>query len=136
MLFNTKTTAAAVREAAPDPATFLFDWAEESYEMIEGEPARVENVEAVKAWLELVLRTRRGRYRIYPADFGCSFLDLRGKKIPRGTSLPELQRELDQSAAYHELIESVSGVAYDGTAVSCTVILKNGTEEEVVIVEP
>jgi len=138
MLFNTQTAPAAAKQAVIEPCTFLFDWEEERYDMTEGEPTRVTGPEAVKAWLELVLRTRRGRYRIYPPDFGCSFLDLRGRKIPYGTSLPELQRELEQSAGYLDLIESVSGVEYDDGAVRCTVELAgSGPQEiEVIIVEP
>lgn len=137
MLFETKRAAFADRDTALLPCTFRFDWVMEQYDMTEGEPTRVSDIEAVKAWLELVLRTRRGRYRIYPPDFGCSFLDLRGRKIPYGTSLPELQRELEQSAAYFDLIDSVSGVEYDEGTVRCTVVLtKTQQEEEVVIVEP
>jgi len=135
MLFEI-TTAEAVQTAEVLPGvTLVFDWTSDTYDMTEGSPTEVTGLEAVKAWLELVVRTRRGRYAIYPADFGTSALDLIGRKLPRGYALAELQRELEESAAYCPTIEDVTGVEYDGRAVVCTVTLDDDTTE-VITIEP
>lgn len=133
MLFE-KTTAAA--EAAPAPGvTFAFDWTGEHYVMDYGTPVEVTGVEAVKAWLELVLRTDQGRYAIWPADFGASLYNLMGQKLPKGAVLSELQRQLQDSAAYCPTIEDIGQVVWDGSAVTCTIRLTNQTTE-VITVEP
>lgn len=137
MLFDTAPAAAeAARAAAVLPGVgFPFDWTSYTYDMGEGTPAEVTGLEAVKAWLEQVVRTRRGRYAIYPEDYGTGAPDLIGRKLPRGYGLSELQRELQESAAYCPTIADVTGVEYDGRAVTCTVTLNNDTTE-VITIEP
>lgn len=134
MLFNSIENKAAGTAVLP-AATFPFDWVNETYEMERGSPKEVTGVEAVKAWLELVLRTAQGRYAIWPADFGASLYNLMGRKLPRGAVLSELQRQLQESAAYCPTIQEVGQVVWDGTAVTCTITLEDQTTE-VITVEP
>lgn len=140
MLFDTLAAAQTAAEAAQEAVgvAFPFDWEQDAYPMEAGSPAEVTGVEAVKTWFQLVLRTRRGRYAIYPADFGCSTLDLIGKKMPRGYRLSELRRELAESAVYCPVIRDISTLVYNGTAIECTVTLDmDGTEQtEVIEIEP
>lgn len=131
----------AAEEAAtlPTPATGLaFDWSAGAYPIDRGSPREVIGVEAVKAWLELVLRTEAGRYGAYPSDFGASLYALLGRRLPKGASLSELRRQLQQSAAYLPVIGSIGPVTWDGTRVTCTVTLEQeGTETtEVMEFEP
>lgn len=132
MLFNTATE---VPEVLIEPGhTFDFDWDAEACVMDYGTPVEVSGVEAVKAWLQLVLRTSQGRYAIYPADFGASLYNVMGRKLPRGAVLSELQRQLQESAAYCPTIQDIGQVVWDGSAITCTITLTN-EQTEVVTVE-
>lgn len=104
----------------------VFDWQAGRYLMANGGPAECVGAEAVKAWLEQVIRTRVGRYPVHPTDYGCSALELIGQKIPRGYALSEIRQELLSSAAYCRAIEELSELIYDGEKITCTVRLKDG----------
>ena len=141
MLFSTGSSEQAADRAATEGVltAFGFDWdGEKTYRMEKGSPAQVTETEAVKEWLQLVLRTQAGRYAIYPADFGASLYDLIGKRLPRGASLAELRRQLQASAAYLPEISSIGSVTWDGEKITCSVTLDRdgGEETEVIELEP
>lgn len=123
----------------PDPARpstvmgrgLVFDWAAGRYRMENGGPVECIGAEAVKAWIEQVVRTRVGKYPVHPTDYGCSALDLIGQKIPRGYALSEIRRELLSSAAYCRAIEELSELIYDGERINCTVKLRDGNDASV-----
>jgi len=133
MLFETTTLVADV-EIEPG-YNLVFDWDAETYSMDRGSPVEVNGTEAVKAWLQLALRTSQGQYAIYPSDFGASLYDALGKKLPRGAVLSEIRRQLTESARYCPTIEDISQVVWDGQAVTCTITLTNNTTE-VITIEP
>lgn len=133
MLFESTTVVADV---LLEPGyTFGFNWESETYSMDYGTPVGVNGVEAVKAWLQLVLRTTQGRYAIYPSDFGASLYNVMGKKLPKGAVLSEIRRQLKESMKYCPTIEDIGQVVWDGEAITCTVTLTNNTTE-VVTIEP
>ena len=139
MLFDSAPQRADVSDpdTERDPAVMgralLFDWEAGAYVMDSGSPAEVTEAGAVKAWINYVVRTRVGRYAIHPADFGCSALELIGRKIPKGYALSELRRELLTSAGYCRGIREISELVYDGETVRCTVTLADGNEISEVI---
>lgn len=133
MLFESTTVVADV---LLDPGyTFDFNWESETYSMDYGTPVEVNGVEAVKEWLQLVLRTTQGRYAIYPSDFGASLYNVMGKKLPKGAVLSEIRRQLKESMKYCPTIEDIGQVVWDGEAITCTITLTNNTTE-VVTIEP
>ena len=75
-----------------------FDWQKNEFVMESGSPIIVSGGNAVKEWLELVVRTRQGRYPIYPVDFGGDALDIVGQKLPKGYGLSEFKRKMLESA--------------------------------------
>lgn len=130
MLFDKKTTEQTVRtlrESAVGTA-FLFDWQKNCFVMENGSPVEVTGEEAVRAWLNLVVRTAAGRLRIYPADFGARAQDLVGMKLPHGAGLSELRRQIADSARQLPVIQEVSKVTYEGGAIHCTVTLADLTK--------
>ena len=112
----------------------VFDWAKKRYVMENGGPVECIGSEAVKAWIEQVVRTRVGKYPVHPTDYGCSALDLIGQKIPKGYALSEIRRELLTSAAYCRAIDELSELIYDGERINCTVKLKDGNYASVSVV--
>ena len=137
MLFDALDRQAAVQ--TPDPARpstvmgrgLVFDWTAGRYLMDNGGPVECTGAEAVKSWLEQVIRTRVAKYPVHPTDYGCSALELIGQKIPRGYALSEIRAELLSSAAYCQAIEELSELIYDGEKINCTVRLKDGNYVEV-----
>lgn len=132
MLFDALDRQAAVQ--TPDPARpstvmgrgLVFDWASGRYLMDNRGPVECTGAEAVKAWLEQVIRTRVAKYPVHPTDYGCSALELIGQKIPKGYALSEIRAELLSSAAYCRAIEELSELVYDGERINCTVRLADG----------
>ena len=136
MLFDALDQQTAVTPDPERPSTVMgrglvFDWTAGRYVMENGGPAECTGAEAVKAWLEQVIRTRVGRYPVHPTDYGCSALDLIGDKIPKGYALSEIRQELLASAAYCKAITELSELVYDGEKVVCTVRLADGNYVEV-----
>lgn len=122
-------------------AGFRFDYKNNAFVMDAGSPAEVTGVEAVKEWIQLVVRTAQKRYAIYPSNFGARAQDLVGKKIPsapKGLDLSELRRHLLESAKYLPAIKDISKLAYKGEKILCTVILETEAirTQEVITVEP
>ena len=109
----------------------VFDWQAGRYVMENGGPKDCTGSEAVKAWLEQVIRTRVAKYAVHPTDYGCSALDLIGQKIPKGYALSEIRQELLASAAYCRAIDELSELIYDGERINCTVKLMDGNYEAV-----
>ena len=123
----------------PDPARpstvmgrgLVFDWSAGRYVMEGGGPAECTGSEAVKAWIEQVVRTLPGKNAVHPTDYGCSALELIGQKIPMGYALSEIRQELLASAAYCPAIEELSELIYDGETINCTVRLADGNDTSV-----
>ena len=141
MLFDAKAVQEETYTGLPETAVmagFRFDWASNCFVMAAGTPEEVTGTEAVKTWLELVIRIRRGRYAIYPEDFGAPVQDLMGHKYPKGFDLSELRRQLSETAKYLPAIREISDVTYDGDTIQCTVLLETeaGETQEVIDIEP
>lgn len=107
---------------------FAFDWQNKRLKMQDGTPVLVYGVAAIKEWVQLVVRTRQGRYHIYPADFGAPVQDLIGQKAPKGYDLSELRRHLAESAAYNPGIRDVGQMRYDGETIQCTLTLEDNED--------
>lgn len=134
MLFDVTAEDAVTGSESAVKASLNFDWDSGAYAISRGSPAKITGLEAVKGWLQLVLRTPRGRYAVYPAGFGASLYQLIGKKLPRGAELAELRRQLQESAAWLPAIASIGAVTWDGEKISCTVTLDlDGEKTEEVI---
>lgn len=141
MLFDAEPVQEETYTGLPETAVmvgFRFDWKENRFMMAAGTPVEVTGTEAVKAWLELVIRIRRGRYAIYPADFGAPVQELMGHRYPKGFDLSELRRQLSETAKQLPAIREISDVTYDGDTIQCTVLLETeaGETQEVIEIEP
>lgn len=118
-----------VRDPSEVGIGLAFDWDEDHFIMEDGSPVMVRKADAVKEWINLVVRTRQGRYPIYPNDFGGDAYDLIGKKIPKGYMLSEFKRKMLESSQYNPGIDDMEGFTYDGEKISITVLLTDGTKE-------
>ena len=135
MLFDTTTVTEseyAAEDVRADDAIGIglkFNWDERHFEMQDGSPIMVNGISAVKEWLNLVVRTKQGRYPIYPADFGGDAMEMIGKKIPKGFPLSEFKQKMLQSIAYNPGIDDMEDFTYDGEYIYITALLTDGTKE-------
>ena len=95
----------------------------------DGSPVMVNKTEAAKEWINLVVRTRQGRYPIYAVDFGGDAMDIIGKKLPKGFNLSEFKRKMIESIKYNPGIDDAEGFTYDGEYIRFTCLLADGTKE-------
>lgn len=134
MLFDNYTPPEYDYSGTPVDPTIVrdglkFDWQNNEFYMESGSPAVVSGGNAVKEWIELVVRTRQGRYPIYPVDFGSDALDIVGQKVPKGYGLSEFKRKMLESAEYNPGIANMDGFVYDGEKINIDVYLTDGTRE-------
>lgn len=135
MLFDTASTTneefaqPAVRDEGELGLALVFDWDENHFVMEDGSPVMVTKTEAAKEWINLVVRTRQGRYPIYAVDFGGDAMDIIGKKLPKGFNLSEFKRKMIESIKYNPGIDDAEGFTYDGEYIRFTCLLADGTKE-------
>lgn len=66
---------------------------------------KIDELEAVKQAVFLILSTERGMFPIYPAEYGITTIDLIGKDY--GWVASELQRRIKESLSYDERVKDV-----------------------------
>lgn len=114
--------------------SFAFDYATNTFCMVDGSPRQICGVDAVQQWLGLLVRTIPGKCDIYDQTFGVDVTKLIGRKeVPSGALLSEVKREITEGAALCPAIDSVTDFRLSGDTVSFTVTLKSGEESEVSI---
>ena len=89
--------------------SFLFDFKNGEFVLINGNPVKVEGIAALKVWIEKTLRTEKYRFKVYEGtDYGVSLENLIGTNLPQAFVESELQREINESLLKHAAIESLS----------------------------
>lgn len=56
-----------------------------------------DNVNDVKQWVELLIRTEKDKYLIYDSNFGMDFSDLTSYRLPRSVQVSEIIRRLKRT---------------------------------------
>lgn len=51
----------------------------------------------LKNWIELLIRTEKDKYKIYDENFGMSFDDIVGYRLPRSVQVSEIIRRLKRT---------------------------------------
>lgn len=54
-------------------------------------------VEQIKQWVELLIRTEKDKYKIYNENFGMDFSDIIGYRLPRSVQVSEIIRRLKRT---------------------------------------
>lgn len=92
--------------------SFKYDFSRGEFILLDGKLVTVENVEAIKVWVEKILSTERFRFKIYERldknEYGVTLKDLIGSVLPRAFIEEELKREISEAVKRHPCIESIS----------------------------
>jgi hypothetical protein len=134
---NTQTT-----ETKSLGKSFLFDFKKGDFVLRDGKLVTVDGVEAIKIWIEKILRTEKFKFKIYETgvenEYGVAIKDLLfGQKYPHSFVLTELRREVSEALSKHPEIKDIENfkIEREGTSViiSFKVNLKSkiSTEMEV-----
>lgn len=124
-----------VEEKKNQGKTFLYDFKKGDFVIKDGRLVEVEGKEAIKVWIEKILRTEKFKFEIYKEDegideYGISIKDLiLGKKVPQFFLQSELRREIEQALKKHSEIDRIEDFRVEHELATLkiyfTVILKN-----------
>lgn len=89
--------------------TFLYDFVIDDFIYKNGAPVEVEGKEALRVWIEKLIRTEKFKFKIYEnVDYAIKIEDLIGSTLPRGFIESELKRELTEAILKNPFIENLT----------------------------
>lgn len=111
--------------------SFLFDFTAGDFIIRDGKLVECKGIDAIKVWIEKILRTEKGRFRIYnDTDYGCRIEDLLiGSNYPVTFIEAELKREIEDALKQNPNILSVSNFSIERTASGITVSMEVETDD-------
>ena len=100
----------SVEERSFGAKTYLFDFEKGDFVIRDGNLVECDGIEAIKVWIEKILRTEKGRFHIYDdTDYGCHIEDLIvGNNYPVEYIEAELKREIEEALLLNSNISSVN----------------------------
>lgn len=111
--------------------SFLFDYKKKQFVIMDGNVVEPSELEAIKQWLELLLRTALDKFIIYRGRaFGTTMENYIGiKSLPNGFIESELERELAEAIGLCGAIERINSIsttrARNAFKIDLSVELKN-----------
>lgn len=91
-------------------STYLYDFDEGDFVLKDGKLVRVEGADAIRIWVEKLLRTEKGLYTVYgKEDYGTNVNDLvMGNILPLDFVRAELERIISEAIMIHPQIFNVT----------------------------
>jgi phage baseplate assembly protein W len=122
-------TVTAAKVAAASGKSFLFDFTAGDFVIRDGKLVECEGIDAIKVWIEKMLRTEKGRFRIYnDTDYGCRIEDLLiGNSYHVAFIEAELKREIEDALKQNPNILSVYNFSIERTASAIIVSMEVNT---------
>lgn len=110
--------------------SFVFDFKSKRFNVVAGKVKETTEEEAIRQWIELLLRTAIDKYKVYEGTgFGTNIDKLVGYKSMRGFVESEMKREISEKIIMNRAIERIENFKtdFEGSMleVSFTTILKN-----------
>ena len=80
--------------------SYLFDFDKGDFAVRDGKLVECDGIDAIKVWIEKILRTEKHRYKIYDGtDYGCQIEDLIiGNTYSFEFTDSELKREIEEES--------------------------------------
>ena len=128
MMFPEKTNivTASNTETLSGRKSYLFDFDKGDFVVRDGKLVECDGLEAIKVWIEKIIRTEKGRYHIYNnTDYGCHLEDLIiGNSYTIEFIEAELRREIKEALLQNPQITNVTGFLITRDKGSITVSLE------------
>ena len=123
---NDSTVAKNETVSSNGTKTYLFDFDRGDFVIRDGKLVVCDGVEAIRVWIEKIIRTEKSRYPIYDGtEYGCHLEDLIiGNNYTVEFIEAELKREIEEALLQNPQISNVSGFQLVRDANSITVTLE------------
>ena len=123
---NDSTVAKNETVSSNGTKTYLFDFDKGDFVVRDGKLVECDGVEAIRVWIEKIIRTEKSRYPIYDGtEYGCHLEDLIiGNNYTVEFIEAELKREIEEAILQNPQISNVSGFQLVRDANSITVTLE------------
>ena len=112
--------------------TFLYDFVKGDFVIKDGKLVEIEGIEAIKVWIEKILRTEKFKFEIYMSnEYGTTIKQLvQGRKVPQFFLQSEVKREVEEALKKNVEIDRVEDFRTDQnmtTLIICfRVVLNSG----------
>ena len=106
--------------------SYLFDFTTGDFVVRDGKLIEYDGIDAIKVWIEKILRTEKGRYPIYDnTEYGCHLEDLIiGNSYTAEFIEAELKREIEDALKQNPRITSVTNFKISRNKNAITVTLE------------
>ena len=113
-------------KASNGTKSYLFDFDNSDFVVRDGKLIECDGIDAIKVWIEKILRTEKGRYTIYAdTEYGCHLEDLIiGNSYTVEFIEAELKREIEDALKQNSQIKSVTNFQIIRSKHSITVTLE------------
>lgn len=120
---------AAAEDMAAVGKSFLFDFTAGEFVVRDGKLVECDGMDAIKIWIEKILRTEKDRFAIYSGtDYGCHLEDLIvGSNFSAAFIESELKREVSDSLMQNPNITAITNFEVIRGANSITVSMEVNT---------
>jgi phage baseplate assembly protein W len=121
----------AAEDTAATGKSFLFDFTSGDFVMRNGSLAECDGTNAIKVWIEKILRTEKGRFKIYDdTEYGCRLEDLLiGSNYSAAFVKAELKREIEDALMQNQNISAVSNFNLERTTSGILIRLEVETND-------
>ena len=111
--------------------SYLFDFNKGDFVVRDGKLVECDGMDALKVWIEKILKTEKGRDRIYDGTgYGCQLEDLIiGNTYTLEFTEAELKREVEEAILKNPLVISVSNFTLTKTANALTIQIEVKTND-------
>ena len=111
--------------------SYLFDFNKGDFVVRDGKLVECDGMDALKVWIEKILKTEKGRYRIYDGTgYGCQLEDLIiGNTYTLEFTEAEIKREVEEAILKNPLVISVSNFTLTKTANALTIQIEVKTND-------
>lgn len=112
MFPETKEISFASSSESLGTKSYLFDFDTDDFVVRDGKLIECDGIEAVKVWIEKILRTEKGRFKIYDnTEYGARLEDLIiGNNYSVAFIESELKREIEEALLQNPQIRAVSSI--------------------------
>ncbi|OOM81798.1 hypothetical protein CLPUN_09820 [Clostridium puniceum] len=105
-----------VAKTAGNGKAFLFDFNLGDFIVKDGKLLELEDLEALKMWIEKILRTERFKFKVYETgervEYGISLLQFVNSGYPQAFVQAEIQREITESLLKNIKINSLENFTF------------------------